>query len=104
MTPRWLLAVAGTCAALGCTPYIVKDNIPGPRGEPLVEIACASPDECMTFARETCKGDFEIATNSYTPSRQIDISSSADIMLVHCQNAPDGPPAAMHVAAPDAGP
>jgi len=80
------------------------DNIPGPHGEPLVELACASPDECMTFARETCHGDFQVATNSYNPPRGIEIGSSADIMLVHCENAPGSPPAALRVAAPDAGP
>jgi hypothetical protein len=102
MAPRWLLAVAGTFAALGCIPYVIEDNIPGPQGEPLVELSCSSPAECMTFARETCHGDFEVATNDYNP-KNIGIGVSPDVMLVHCLNVPAGPTAVMHVAPPDAG-
>jgi hypothetical protein len=103
MRRRGLLAFAAMLGAVGCTPYILMDNIPGPHGEPLVELACASPDQCMVFARETCHGDFDVVTNDYNAPRHIEVGSSANIMLVHCENGP-GSPAAMHVPAPDGGP
>jgi hypothetical protein len=97
----WMLVVLGVLA-VGCTPYIVKDNVVGPHGEQLIELACASPDKCMAFAREVCGGDFDVATNDYTVTGG-KTPTSGDLMLVHCQN-PQGPPAAAIRVAPDAGP
>jgi hypothetical protein len=118
MTPRWLLAVAGTLVGLSCTPYTfqstavkaspLKDSIPGPHvglhGEALVELGCTSPEECTTFARERCQGDFEIAGKACNTSRQTEIASSAVVILVYCQNPSGSPPANMPFGAPDVGP
>jgi hypothetical protein len=97
---RWMLVVLSALGA-GCTPYIMKDNVVGPHGEKLVELACATPDQCMTFAREVCAGDFDIATNDFTVTGG-KTPTSGDYMMVHCQNAPP-PPGAPHPVAPDAG-
>jgi hypothetical protein len=83
----------------GCTPYIVKDNVVGPHGEQLIELSCWNPDTCMSFAREVCRGDFDVATNAYNAGSYQTLPS--DIMLVHCKNAP-APPGAVVSVAPDA--
>jgi hypothetical protein len=101
--PR-LFAVAVVLGAASCAPYIVKDDVVGPHGEQVIELACASPDQCMSFARETCRGNFDIVTNDYSAPQRAQVGGSPDIMMVHCQNAPGGPPVAAHVVAPDAGP
>jgi hypothetical protein len=85
----------------GCAPYVVKDNVVGPHGEQLVELSCGTPDACMSFARETCHGDFEVATNDlYAPTNQ---SMGGDIMMVHCANPPGGLPPPPVMVPPDAG-
>jgi hypothetical protein len=113
MTPRWLLAVAGTLAALGCTPYILKDSslkdsIPGPHigpyGEPLVELPCTSPEQCRPVALKTCHGDLGLANSTCTSPVRLQTHPSPEVVLVACENAPGSPPGDMHVAAPDAGP
>jgi hypothetical protein len=87
--------------AAGCAPFIVKDDVIGPHGEQLIELSCASPDVCMSFAREVCRGDFDVATNDYNSGSNKTLPS--DIMLVHCTNPPGPPPAPLRVP-PDAGP
>lgn len=101
---RKLPLVAFAFGVVGCTPFVVKDNIVGPHGEQLVELTCATPDDCMAFAREVCQGDFDIATNDYTQPTHLNIGSGNDLMMVHCTNPPGHPPPAPRRAAPDAGP
>ena len=98
---RWR-CVALVLLGTGCTPYIMKDNVVGPHGEPLIELACATPDQCMSFAREVCRGDFDVATNDFYAAGG-KTPTSGDLMLVHCQNPPGPPPAPVRVP-PDAGP
>ncbi len=97
---RWSCALWGLLA-VGCTPFVVKDDVVGPHGEQLVELSCWSPDTCMSFAREVCHGDFDVATNDYNSGSGRSLPS--DIMLVRCEAAP-GPPGPVVRAAPDAGP
>jgi hypothetical protein len=97
---RWR-CVAWVLWAAGCTPYVVKDDIVGPHGEQLIELSCWAPDTCMSFAREVCRGDFDVATNDYNTGSNQTLPS--DIMLVHCKNTP-APPGAVVSVAPDAGP
>jgi hypothetical protein len=98
---RWS-GVALLLLGTACTPYIVKDDVVGPHGEQLIELACATPDQCMYFARTVCGGDFDIATNDYTVTGG-KTPTSGDLMLVHCQYPP-GPPGAPARVPPDAGP
>jgi hypothetical protein len=79
---RWS-AVALLLLGAACAPYVVKTNVMGPHGEPLTEISCNTNEECMSFAREACGGDFDVAA----PLAKQD-------MLVHCQKT----------SRPDAGP
>ena len=104
MALRRLAFLAAVLGVAGCTPYIMKDDVVGPHGEQLVELACASPDDCMPFARQVCQGDFDIVTNDYTQPHRITIGGANDVMIVHCENSRGGSPAAPHLAAPDAGP
>jgi hypothetical protein len=96
---RWLLVVLSLLGA-GCTPFVVKDDVIGPRGEQLIELSCWSPDTCMSFAREVCRGDFDVVTNDYNTGSNQTLPS--DIMLVHC-TTPPGPPVRSVSVAPDAG-
>jgi hypothetical protein len=102
MSKRLGMGVALLVAGAGCLPYVMKDDVIGPHGEALIELACATPDQCMAFARQTCHGDFDVATNDFTVSGG-KTPSSGDLMLVHCANAPGAlsPPAVS--VAPDAG-
>jgi len=101
MSQRQGWVVALLVAGAGCAPYVMKDNVPGPHGEQLVELSCGSPDACMSFARETCHGDFDVATNDvYAATKG---SVGGDIMLVHCLTPPAGPPPPPVTVVPDAG-
>jgi hypothetical protein len=90
-----MLVVLSVLGAAGCTPFIVKDDVIGPHGERLISLQCDTPDQCMSFARDVCRGDFDVVTNNYAVGER-------DSMLVHCKNPQALPGVAVSVA-PDAG-
>ncbi len=73
-----------------CKPYVVSTEVTGPHGEHLIELECPSTTKaCLDFARQTCKGDYDIFTTAP--------------MLIECQSGqppPGVPPGAPPPGAP----
>lgn len=60
----------------------VKPDVMGPHGEPLAELRCWLPDECISLARRLCDGDFDVVISSTVPTqRGVEV-----VMLLHCKD------------------
>jgi hypothetical protein len=83
--------VALLLLAEGCA-YVVNPDVTGPHGEHLREIQCNYLEECLDFARKTCGGNYDIATQSTAGDGVLTIT-----MMVHCKASEAG------AGLPDAG-
>jgi hypothetical protein len=78
------LVVLGACFE----PYVMKENVTGPLGEPAIALYCPNRDQCTLLARQLCRGNFDY------------VDPTLPKTLIQCRLPPPG---AVHVA-PDAGP
>jgi hypothetical protein len=89
--------VAGVVAitvVAGCaSSYIYNPDVIGPHGEHLIELACTVPDQCMSLARRTCGGDFDLVTGGSAVGGDGTAVSSVNLMLVQCRRAQIDPAA-----------
>ena len=84
-----LLGCSYGSASSTTTPVLPYDYVVGPHGEPLVQVQCFAPSECMSAARQACGGDFDVVVSSFVSTSH----GGWPAMLVGCLRPPDaGPP------------